>query len=48
MPVDVTELLAAYEHHQLGTVRVEGVHLSRLGPRTDDGYYANDAVLSFP
>ena len=40
--------MEAYEHHALGTVRVEGIHLSRLGPVGDDGYYQNDAMMSFP
>jgi hypothetical protein len=47
-PVDVRAIVPAYAQHTLGTVRAEGLHLSRLGPRTPDGYFANDAVVSFP
>ena len=47
-PVDASALLAAYEHHTLATGRVEGIHLSRLGPNAEDGYYRNDATVSFP
>jgi len=47
-PVDAGPLLEAYAEHELGTVRIEGVHLSRLAALGPDGYYPSDAFVSFP